>query len=163
MSGEQMLKLGCPWEREGACVSVCSHCAKVFPVAISALIPTFPSLSPSQALAFGAHGHFHRGRANPTTTRVTPHILMSTSKSPPKLFDLWSYLLPGGSVLFWSVQGPPAAGAFFLFVLTPLLPQLNTHSHLCQEELCHTLSYPVSAGLFLQGGWDPAPLPGHCK
>lgn len=151
MSGEQMLKLGCPREREGACVSVCSHCAKVFPVAISALTPTFPSLSPNQVLAFGAHRHFHRGRAEPHHSSHPSH--------PPKLFDLWSYLLPGCLVLFWSVQGPPAAGASSC-LFSPLLPQLNMQTlTFCQEELCHTLSYPVSAGLFLQGGWDPAPLP----
>lgn len=108
MSGEQMLKLGCPREREGACVSVCSHCAKVFPVAISALTPTFPSLSPNQVLAFGAHRHFHRGRAEPHHSSHPSH--------PPKLFVLPAPRLFG---FVLECPGSPRSWRFFLFVLTP--------------------------------------------
>lgn len=95
---------------EGAglvCVSVCSHCANVFPVATSVPTPSFPHLSPSQNPAFGVHRHLipklvrargwvgapSRGRTEPHHYQVTPRTLCHL-RHLSKLFDLWTCLLP---------------------------------------------------------------------
>lgn len=114
---------------EGAfvCVSVCSHCAKVFPVATSAPTPSSPHLSPSQGPASGVHRHlipslsepktelrpFPEAGLNPPTTKslLTPFANFS---HPPKFFDLRTCLLP-------SFLECPGSGVFLLLTLLPWL------------------------------------------
>lgn len=152
--------------RGGLCVCVCvSHCAKVFPVATSAPTPSSPHLSPSQRPAFGVHRHLipslsepkaelrplPEAGLNPTTTKppLTPFANLS---HPSKFFDLQTCLLPG-------FLECPGSGIFLLLILLPWLSMQTPPPFFQGNRQKNLLISRISAGLFLQGGWDPAPRP----
>lgn len=97
------------------CVSVCSHCLKVFPVATFAPLPHFPAIGahripvPMLVRARGGLEPLHRGRTEPLS-RIIPTPFANLSVTPLNALTMGGCLLPivlGGFRVSPAGQLPP--------------------------------------------------------